>query len=192
MILRRILLIVLFLVSLVLFWILSAQSGAVWEHQLYFTQPRENVSFQLSELSEAWTEKTLRERFVAGGLHCIPTPGDDLGDTWCKLDTKTFNGIPTLFISFFFGAGHLRQVSINIPWWKHRTAQNFLFMVLGRQTDAQLLPRSGIRLDGWNLPNGAAIFYNRDISLNPLEWNTIFWRSASLCAAEGCFLPRAK
>lgn len=180
------------MVSLAPFGFLMTQRAAIREHQLYFTEDRKDVAFQISDLSEEWTERTLREKFPGIPVNCFPNPGEDLGDLGCVLDTKSFNGVPALFISFFFASGRLQQVSINVPWWKHQVAYDYLIGSIGRQTASQLLPHSGIRLHGWSLPSGAAVFYNRDKSLNPLVWNAINWRSASSCAAEGCFLPRAQ
>lgn len=188
--LRRIL--IALVTSFALFWLFTTQRENIREHQLYFTQDRKDVSFQLSDLSEAWTEKTLREKFVGIPLSCYPNPGEGLGDLGCALDTKSFNGVPALFISFFFASGHLQQVSINVPWWKHKAAYSYLVASMGRQTASQLYPHSGVRLHGWNLPSGAAVFYNRDKSLNPLLWNAINWRSASSCAADECFIPRTQ
>lgn len=178
--------------SFALFVLFAAQREAIREHQLYFTQDRKDVSFQLSDLSEAWTEKNLREKFSGIPLNCYPNPGEGLGDLGCALDTKSFNGVPALFISFFFVSGRLQQVSINVPWWKHQAAYNHLVASIGRQTASQLFPHSGVRLHGWSLPSGAAVFYNRDKSLNPLSWNAINWRSASSCAADGCFISRTQ
>lgn len=172
-----------------IFWLLATQREAIREHQLYFTEDRKDVVFHLSELSETWTEKKLREKFTGIPLNCYPNPGEGLGDLACALDTKSFNGVPALFISFFFTSGHLQQVSINIPWWKHQAAYDYLVASMGRQAASQFFPYAGVRLHGWNLPSGAAVFYNRDKSVNPLSWNAINWRSASSCAAEGCFLP---
>ena len=184
--------ILLILASVAMCGFLLTQRDAIREHQLYFSEDRKNVTFQLADLSEAWTEKTLREKFPGIPLNCSPNPGQGLGDLACGLDTKSFNGVPALFISFFFTRGHLQQVSINVPWWRHGTGYNYLVSSLGQPTASQLLPYSGIRLHGWSLPSGAAIFYNRDKSINPFSWNAINWRSASSCAAETCFTAPTK
>ena len=182
---RRIL--IALMVGVALFGLLMTQREVIRLHQLYFTQDREDVTFQLSDLSEAWTEKTVRQKFAGIPLNCYPNPGEGLGDAACVLDTKSYNGVPALFITFFFSSGHLLQVSINVPWWKHQAAYDHLVASIGRQSASQLFPHSGIRLHGWSLPSGAAVFYNRDKSLNPLRWNAIYWRSASSCVASSCF-----
>lgn len=178
-------------ICLAAFLLLMTQRDALREHELYFTQNRSDVSFELSELSGEWTEKELRKRFAGLPIQCYPNPGDGLGDLGCTLDTKSYNGIPALFISFFFSSGKLQQVSINIPWWKHPEAYEYLTSKIGTPTASQTFPRSGVRLHGWRLPDGAGLFYNRDRSLNPLQWNAIFWRSPASCAGSACFNSRS-
>ncbi len=175
------------LVGLGLFALLMTQFNLVREYKLYLTEDRKDVTFQLSELSEAWTKQTLQERFAGIPIRCYPDPGEGLGDLGCMVDTKSYNRIPALFISFFFSSGHLHQVSINIPWWKHKEAFEHLRTSLGIPTASQLYPRAGIRLHGWQLPDGAAVLYNRDKSVNPLQWNAIYWRSAASCKRDTCF-----
>lgn len=183
---------VLLLAGFAILGLLMTQREAIREHQLYFTENRQDVAFQFAELSEAWTERTLREKFAGYPIHCYPNPGDGLGDLGCVMDTKSFNGIPALFVSFFFASGHLQQISINVPWWEHQAAYRYLIASIGPQTASQLFPHAGVRLYGWQLPAGAAVFYNRDKSLNPLLWNAINWRSASSCMSNSCFVPQTK
>jgi hypothetical protein len=59
--------------------------------------------------------------------------------------------------------------------------------LLGEPVGAQSLPAAGVRLLGWRLDDGAAVFYNRDRPLNPLERNGIYWVSARHCRASPCF-----
>lgn len=170
-------------------WIsFMAPAESIREHQLYFSEDRKDVRFELAELSEAWTEKTLREKFSGIPINCFSNRGEGLGDRACVIDTKSFNGLPALFIPFFFDSGRLQQVSINVPWWKHDAGYNYVVASIGLPASSQLLPHSGVRLHGWRLPSGAAVFYNRDKSLNPLMWNAINWRSASSCATKRCFM----
>jgi hypothetical protein len=175
------------LIGLGLLALLMTQFDVLREYKLYLTEDRKDVAFQLTELSEAWTERTLRERFAGLPMRCYPNPGEGLGDQGCIVDTKSYNGIPAMFISFFFSSGHLNQVSINVPWWNHRVAFERLRVSLGAPTASQLFPHSGIRLHGWQLPSGAVVLYNRDRSINPLQWNAIYWRSAAACREQPCF-----
>lgn len=186
--LRRIL--IALAICLTVLLLLMTQKEVIREYQLYFTEDRRDVAFQLTDISETWTEKTLRDKFPGVPLNCFKNPGNNLGDLACGLDTKSFNGTLALFISFFFSSGHLQQISINVPWWKHQAAYSYLLASLGQPTASQFQPHSGVRLHGWQLQNGAGIFYNRDQSLNPLEWNAINWHSPSLCATNKCFIHR--
>lgn len=172
----------------VIFLFFLTQQNFIRVHQSYFIEDRQNISLQFSDLSDTWTEKTLRKKFANMPINCYPNPGEGLGDLACVLDTKSFNNIPALFISFFFTANRLQQISVNVPWWEHQAAYNYLRTSLGEPSTSQYLPHGGIQLHGWQLPDGAAIFYNRDKSFNPLMWNTILWRSASSCAFNSCFV----
>ncbi|HNJ99823.1 MAG TPA: hypothetical protein PLJ14_04200 [Accumulibacter sp.] len=106
------------LICLCYFGLTMTQKDALVEHKLYFTETRKGISFQLSEMSEEWTPKMLRDRFSDYPVNCQPNPGIMLGDLSCVVDAKSFNGVPVLFISFFFSSGRLRQcnfLSVNIP-----------------------------------------------------------------------------
>lgn len=160
------------------------------EYWLYLTEDREAVTLAYTELSADWTEKRLRERFGHLPLRCTSSSPRNLGDRACSVDVKSHNGIPTVFMSFFFTSGRLSHVSFNVPWWAHAQARRAIESVHGQRVAAQFLPRSGVRLEGWRLPGGAGLFYNSDRSLNPFEWNSIFWNSAESCASGNCFTPR--
>jgi hypothetical protein len=175
------------LIGLAMAAFLVTQFEVLREYKLYFTEDRKDATFQLLELSEDWSERYLRERFSGFPVRCYPNPGEGLGDVGCIIDTKSYNGTPALFISFFFVSGKLHQVSINIPWWKHDEAFGRLKGTFGVPTASQASPHSGVRLHGWQLPSGAGVFYNRDASFNPLQWNAIYWRSSTSCRTDGCF-----
>lgn len=164
-----------------------AYRGHIEEYRLYFFSDRQPLVFNYSDLSENWTERTLHERFKGFPVRCSHEAGNHLGDRVCGLDAKSHNGVPVLFLSFFFSSGRLSHVSISIPWWSHSQGQRTIEAVLGPPVAAQFLPRSGVRLLGWRLPDGAALFYNRDRDMNPLVWNAIFWNSAATCKAGRCF-----
>lgn len=164
-----------------------SQRDNIEEYRLYFTETRKPAKFQFSELSEDWTEKTLRERFYGYPMSCQPYQGDLPVDRACGVDVNSHNGVPALFISFFFSAGHLDQAVVNVPWWSHDEAFDTLVATLGQPDASQLLPHKGVRLYGWHLPRGAALFLNRDRPLNLFSWNAIYWSSPSACAQRGCF-----
>lgn len=175
------------LVCLVVLLLVLIEKERLREHWLYFTEDRRAATFDFVELSESWSVDMLRERFSGFPIRCYPNPGDGLGDLGCIVDTMSHNGVPSLFISFFFTSGHLHQVSVNIPWWNHAEAYSKLTATLGQPLASQLLPRHGVRLHGWRLADGAGLFFNRDRALNPLDWNSIYWRSAASCKARTCF-----
>jgi len=164
-----------------------AYRGQIEEHRLYFFSERQPLVFDYSELSEDWTERTLQERFKGFPVRCFHDSSAGLGERVCGVDAKSHNGVPVLFMSFFFSSGRLSHVSINVPWWSHSQGQRAIEAALGPPVAAQFLPRRGVRLLGWRLPGGAALFYNRDRGMNPLVWNAIFWKGATACQTSRCF-----
>jgi hypothetical protein len=166
---------------------LLSQAGNLKEYQRYFTQERRPASLDLLALSEEWTEARLHEHFAGHTISCEVYSGELPVQRACAVDARSYNDIPVLYMSFFFADGHLNQVAINIPWWSHAEAYRSLDATLGQPAAAQPLPRSGVRLYGWQLNNGSAVFFNRDRPLNPLSWNAIYWRSAWACKNKGCF-----
>jgi len=183
--LRRVSLALLF--GLLALALIMSQRGNLEEYYLYFTEARKPVEFPFGGLSEAWSEKTLHERFGSYPIICRFYAGNLPVDRACGVDVSSYNGIPTLFITFFFAAGRLQSVAVNVPWWSHSRAYSTLVSSLGQPDASQLFPHSGVRLHGWRLANGAAVFFNRDRPLNPVAWNGIYWNSASMCAKTGCF-----
>ena len=63
-----------------------------------------------------------------------------------------------------------------------------LLLSQARNLTSQVWPLDGVRLHGWDLGNGSAVFLNRDRPLNPFQWNGIYWRSATACRQQGCFM----
>lgn len=166
---------------------LVLQRDVLTEYKLYFTQDRKAASLDLAALSEDWTERTVRERFAGYPIICVKYQGPLPVQRACAVDVASANGVPALYISFFFASGRLDQVSINVLWWYHQTAYQSLANTFGPPSGSQPLPISGVRLHGWKLANGAAVFLNRDRSLNPLQWSSIYWRSELACKTGPCF-----
>jgi len=185
--LRRLVSIVILALCLVLLALVLLQPDNLRVYRLYFTEDRQPVTFRLNELSESWSEQTLKERFRGLPIRCEAFHGPLLANRACAVDVKSYNGVPVLYISFFFSSGQMHHVSINIPWWSHRTAYRYLLHSLGDPDAGQFLPRSGVRLVGWRMPDGSAIFYNRDWIINPLQWNAVLWNSSTACdGRSGC------
>ena len=167
--------------------LLFSQAGNLKEYKLYFTENRKPASLDILALSEEWTESSLKERFRGHPVRCYPYQGPLAVQRACAAEVSSANGVPTLYISFFFVGGLLDQVSVNVPWWSHRAAYEHLVTSFGSPTTSQFFPRYGVRLHGWRLGNGSAVFLNRDRPINPLDWNAIYWRSATGCKHEACF-----
>lgn len=165
-------------------------SGNAREYWLYFTTDRKPATLDLLSLSEEWTESRLSAEFPGFPIGCYPYQGPLRVQRACGVDVKSANGVSTLYMSFFFDQGHLSEVSINVPWWSHKKAYTYLITTLGDPLDSQPRWHAGVRLHGWKLGDGSAVFFNRDRPLNPLRWNAIYWRSASACKRDGCFIDR--
>lgn len=185
---RRIL--ALLLVGAVLIAFILLQRDLFKEYLRYFADDRAPVSLDFTALSESWTERTLEQRFAGNRIDCAPYQGPLRADRACAVDAGVTNGIPVLYASFFFLNGQLTQVAVNIPWWVHLDAYRQLTRSLGPPADVQnVLSRPGY-LHQWTLASGAAVYFNRRRSLNPLQWNTIHWRSPSDCKRKpACLAP---
>lgn len=182
---REVVAVLLFCVAIMA--VLIFQREVLSEYKLYFTQDRKAAALDFAALSEEWTERTVRERFAGYPIICVKYQGPLPVQRACAVDVASANGVPALYISFFFASGRLDQVSINVLWWYHHTAYQGLIDMFGPPTGSQLLPIGGVRLHGWKLASGAAVFLNRDRSLNPLQWSSIYWRSPLACKTGPCF-----
>lgn len=173
--------------AIVVVWFVRAHDGEAEEYRRYLSEDRPAIALGYEELSGDWTERTLKERFPNLNVRCYTDGSHGLGDRACALDVVSNNGVPTMFISFFFAHGHLNAAAFNVPWWAHGDALDDIVAKYGEPYAAQLLPHSGVRLMGWKLSDGRALFYNRDRDINPLIWNSVFWNSAEHCARNRCF-----
>ncbi len=151
------------------------------EYLRYFADDRKPASLDFTTLSESWTERTLEQRFAGNRIDCAPYQGPLWADRACAVDAGATNGIPVLYASFFFLNGQLTQMAVNIPWWVHLDAYRQLARSLGPPANARHLLGRGSELHQWRLANGSGVFFNRRRSINPLQWNTIYWRSPSVC-----------
>lgn len=168
-------------------WYLRTYSGEAREYQRYLSEDRPAITLRYDELSGEWTEQSLKERFQKLGVRCTSDAPRGIGDRACSIDVISNNGVPTLYIAFFFTKGRLNAASFNIPWWAHNDALDNLAATYGLPYGEQDRAYSGVRLIGWKLPGGGALFYNRDRDINPMMWSSVFWNSAEHCARERCF-----
>jgi len=160
--------------------------AAVEEYRDTLFGHRAPTVFKVSELSSAWTEKTVRQRFPDSDLWCGPYRGPMKMDRACDLKTQAYNGVSATRVAFFFKEGQLREAVVHVASWAHADGYHDLLGEFGKPYASQPLPAKGVRLHGWRLQDGAGVFYNRDRPTDPLESNAIYWRSAQDCRT-GCF-----
>lgn len=179
----------LLLVSLGLGALLFTQIDRLDVYKRYLTDRRPAARLDFYNLGDTWTEQTLRQAFPGIRVSCYRYTETRDADRVCALDSESLNGIPTLYTAFFFSFGKLSHASINVPWWALADARHILVSSYGPPTASQRRPHKGLRLEGWQLGNGSALFINRDRPLYPLEWNAVLWNSQSTCRKLGCFNP---
>lgn len=157
------------------------------EYWLYFTQERMPLAFEFDSLSEAWSEDSLHERFDGYPITCRTYMGGLPADRACGVDVKSLNGVPALYLSFFFAQDKLQFLSVNIPRWSLDDAKNYLRQRYGRPYARQLRKHHGVRLAGWKMPDESALLLNMQKPKDPFSWNSVLWVSASQCEAMGCY-----
>ena len=183
---RHILLgVVLVFVSAISALIVAFPDNARGYHQ-YLVERRPDLQLAYSEVSEEWTETELRARFPQLQLQCHDSrPGEYPDERGCFADIGTHNGLHALGVAFYFASGKLNHMGISVPWWAHPRQAQELVRTYGKPHAAQPTPIAGVRLVGWQLPGGAAVFFNREVLPNPLPWN-LLWASKRSCEASGC------
>jgi len=75
-------------------------------------------------------------------------------------------------------------MKVDIPWWNHGRIKDQLLEQYGDPYAKQFLPRSGVRLMGWKLDNGALLF-DRDRGMNIVLWHSIQWISNEEARRKG-------
>jgi hypothetical protein len=166
-------------ILLVLFLGLAAFLAKNWElfqdnmHSLvYHRGPAMTV--RLNDFSGDMTESKVL-RVVNIPLSCVAdTSALPLGDRVCHSNINSYADVTALRVAFFFKDGHLANIKIDVPWWRHKRMGKQLVKDFGNPTGAQDVPVQGVRLVGWKLEHGS-VLYNRDPDRNPLMWNTIQW-----------------
>ena len=157
------------------------------EYWRYFAEDRMPITFDYDSLSENWTEKSLYERFGHFPIQCRTYIGGLPVERACGIDVKSHNGVPALYLAFFFKQDRLQFLSVNIPRWSLRKAKESLRHRFGNPYAGQLLKYNGVRLAAWKMSNGSAVFLNMEEPPGPLSWNSVLWISASQCEASKCF-----
>ena len=184
------------LLALVCFgaWVSQRFPNEVREYRLHFTTERPEAQFHIGFLSDEWTEDDLRKQLGWLKFRCQANrPGQYLDERSCFADIRSYNRVPAMTASFYFAQGKLNRAALQLPSWEHEGGLTLLFRMLGKPQGAQANASAGVRLVGWQLDNGGAVYYNRDRPLNPLERNGIFWVSARHCQQHPCFtMPKGK
>lgn len=169
-------------------WLVIAFPDGYREHRAYLTEQRPVLDFRFDELSQNWSESDLKGRFRGVVFHCYgvsyPQSREDRN---CFVDIRSHNGAPAMIAQFFLAGNRLSRASLLVPWWHHATMLQAIKQTYGLPDAAQTFFHDGLRLYGWQLQDGSAIFYNRDMPFNPLAANAILWNSANRCREDGCF-----
>ena len=163
------------------------------EYRLYFTEDRPSTVLAYEAVSQEWSEQDLKSKISAASFRCYDNrPGEYLDQRSCFADVSSHNGVPAMSLAFYFAAGKLNHMTVQVPWWKHRALVRSMSAAYGQPTGAQAVPVAGVRLVGWQLRSGNAVFMDRDQPLNPLAWSMVLWSSARSCEPKGCFLPHSQ
>lgn len=183
----KLLLLVLLALVLVALWARNTRYPPIREYRLFLSEERRHADLPWELLSESWSEADFQRQFSGYPVRCGPdhtgTPGVTRS---CSVDLKALNGVPTMYANFLFADGKLHRVAGVTPWWSHASGLEALQINYGKPHVTQVTARSGVRLHGWKLENGAFLFYNRDRDLNPLEPNSTQWFSPTACAPRAC------
>jgi hypothetical protein len=158
------------------------------EYELYFKEQRPIMQLDFRSLSQDWTESELKTQFASYKINCYASnPGNTLGQRTCTTDLQGFNGHSAMLGVFYFRDGKLDAASVNVPWWAHAGPLESLAQMYGPPTSKQFAFYAGIRLLGWQLSDGSAVFYNRERPFNLMDPNKLLWHSARHCAQRRCF-----
>lgn len=177
----------LLLPMLLVIWVWNTRFPPVREYTLYLTEDRKPAELPWEEVREDWSEAEVSRRFASYPVRCEPDyTGMPQITRVCTVDVKCFNGTPALYVSFMIAGSTLQRVAPMVPWWSHAAGLAALKSAHGVPSASQQTWHAGVRLHGWKLPNGAAVFYNRDRPLNPLQPNSAQWVGPAACRQTSC------
>jgi hypothetical protein len=182
--------VLLVLVALVV--VVAVAGGELWQSsnftvsRQYLFENRPSLDFSHEDLSQDWTEADLKARFASATFDCYRN-GDQLGTRACDTYIGSHNGAPAMVGVFYFADGRLAHASILVPWWRHGAMFKALVSRYGSPTAVQNMTSGNVPLFGWKLVNGSGLFYNRERSAKPFEYNLVFWTSARKCEEHPCF-----
>lgn len=172
-------------------WVFSTHRPEIRDYHHHLTTAAPEASFHIGFLSGDWTESDLRDQLGWLQIQCQNhAKGPGAGGRACFADVRAYNQVPAMSMVFFFTHDRLDSAAVRLPSWEHEGGLRLLFNMLGAPLSAQGRPVDGVRLVGWRLEDGGAVFYNRDRPVNPLSRNAIQWVSARHCERSGCFRPK--
>ena len=148
-------------------------------------QGKGNVTLDFRELSEQMTEKEVLTRYASLDLYCgIELRATNLGSRSCWSQIKSFHEHQALHAAFFFTAGHLSWVKIDVPRWQHIQVGKELVKQYGKPAGVQTLSCVNMSMVAWQFKTGS-LFLEAEPDSNPLQWSTINWVSPLACK-EAC------
>ena len=149
-------------------------------YSTYFRETSPQVQMRLGELSGDMDEAAIRKHFddVPFKCHNEPLATTGLGDRLCYTNIDKADGLPAFTLVTFFKKGRLSHAVVQVPWWVHGSWRDRLVAQYGKANRAGVVSRLGGPVLRWPMPNGH-LEYNRERSLNPLEWSAVFWTAGA-------------
>lgn len=147
-------------------------------YRAYLSEKSPEVSMRYAQLSGQMDEVALRKHFEGIALNCyneLDQPGR-VAEKICYTSIAKADGDAALTMAAFFNKGRLVSTVVHVPWWVHGTWRDRLVAQYGKANRAGIVSPMGGPVLRWTLPNGT-LEYNRDRSLNPLEWSAVFWKA---------------
>lgn len=147
-------------------------------YRAYFNEKSPEVSMRYAQLSGKMDEAALRKHFAGVALQCfneLDQPGR-VAEKICWTGIDKADGGAALTMAAFLNKGRLTSVVVHVPWWVHGAWRDRLVAQYGKANRAGYVSALGGPVLRWTLPNGT-LEYNRDRSLNPLEWSAVFWKA---------------
>lgn len=158
------------------------------EYRRYLTDKRPPMDFSFLEISEDWSEADLKAHFYTQKLSCYAEEsGVGAGGRSCYVDIASHNDAPAMSIVFFFKKDHLQKAFIRVPWWGHSSMLESIRKHYGASAGFLEHEAPSGPVLSWRLENGSALFYNRDVELNPVKWSLVLWLGERECIDSKCF-----
>ena len=163
------------------------QSGMEIEYRLYKSESRKPVRLKLSDVSSIASEADLHRALQGHQVVCQPDwTGVSGAKTACAVYTNSYNGVPAMYLNFIFSEVALVRMGVAIPQEAHEEGFKFLESEFGTPTVTQSTAKAGIRLHGWKLADGAAVFYGRERAKEAFEPSSIQWMPQRGCGGRSC------